>query len=110
MGAILQGHLIIINALSGCGETCTDVLLLLSTVFSENQEILDPSNQLWNQHPLYTERHWSPHRVYGVLDPNRVGQGLGTLLTQYLQKVYTALVLTTMGLFQQIMMTTQLKF
>ena len=70
----VQGHLIIINALSGCGEMCTDVLLLLSTVFSENQEILDPSNQLWNQHPLYTEHHWSPHRVYGVLDPNRVGQ------------------------------------
>ena len=67
--------------------------------FMENQEILDPSNQLdlfvlhcvflpiineqlhafvdaWNQHLLRTEHHWSPHRIWlnGVLDPNRAGQ------------------------------------
>ena len=99
MGAILQGRLITINALSGCGETCTDVLLLLSTVFStlwRTKRFLIPlinltslfytvyfiNEQLhtlvdaWNQHPLRTEHHWSPHRIWlnGVLDPNRAGQ------------------------------------
>ena len=29
--------------------------------------------QAWNHHPLRTERHWSPHKIWinGMIDPNR---------------------------------------